>query len=206
MPRGAHPLSCHPGGLLPVPVGEKLPRASDGVTPETMSIQVERATIPCTVCATKVTELRRGRCWSCYTRWADARPVGRGAACQVCGDKRRENLRLLELHARSLPFCHNCAARTIKLENVPEAIDELRALLRRDRRNGDRRTGRADRRLFPRERRVGDRRAMGVRAPGDNDPAVFLPELVDLIIELDDHDIEVVEETVVRERPRAPGP
>jgi hypothetical protein len=27
-----------------------------------------------------VTELRRGRCWGCYMRWAESRPVGRGAA------------------------------------------------------------------------------------------------------------------------------
>ena len=95
-----------------------------------MSIEIERATIPCGSCGAMVTELRRGRCWGCYSKWAELRPVPRGASCAVCEERRRENLRLIELHSRSVTFCHICAARTLKLARVPSSIDELRRLLR----------------------------------------------------------------------------
>ena len=85
-----------------------------------MSVEVERATLPCGVCGAAVTELRRGRCWGCYTRWAESRPVGRGASCIVCGEKRRAQLKLVELHGRSLPFCHGCAAQVMRLPEVPD--------------------------------------------------------------------------------------
>src|ERR1035438_10828460 len=42
---------------------------------ENMSVEVDRATLPCSVCGAAVTELRRGRCWGCYTRWAES-PIG----------------------------------------------------------------------------------------------------------------------------------
>ena len=85
-----------------------------------MSVEVERATLPCGVCGAGVTELRRGRCWGCYMRWAESRPVGRGAACTVCGEKRRAQLKLVELQGRSLPFCHGCAAQVMRLPEVPD--------------------------------------------------------------------------------------
>ena len=123
-----------------------------------MSVEVERATIPCNVCGAHVSELRRGRCWGCYTRWVEARPVGRGAACLICFEKRRAQLKLMELHSRSVPICHGCGARILRLENIPETIDGVRLALKRDRRDADRRDGGLDRRIFPRERRVGERR------------------------------------------------
>src|SRR6478672_9168859 len=104
-----------------------------------MSVEVERATLPCNVCGAGVTELRRGRCWGCYTRWADTRPVGRGASCAICAEKRRGMLKLVELKGRSLPFCHGCAANLLRLPEIPESVEELRHALRRDRRDGDRR-------------------------------------------------------------------
>jgi hypothetical protein len=164
-----------------------------------MSIQIERPTLPCSVCGTQVTELRRSRCWRCYSHWADARPVGLGASCTICNDKRRDNLRLLELKGKSIPFCHNCAGRTIKLDQIPEAIDELRHLLNRDRRDNERRNESRDHRLFPRERRVGDRRTMG--RSDHTDPHIFMPELLEYVIELEEDDIEVIEQTNVREIP-----
>ena len=91
-----------------------------------MSVEVERATLPCNVCGAAVTELRRGRCWGCYTRWAESRPVGRGASCTVCHEKRRNQLKLVELKGRSLPFCHGCAAQVLRLAEVPETVEELR--------------------------------------------------------------------------------
>lgn len=166
-----------------------------------MSIEVERATVACNACGAQVVELRRGRCWSCYTRWAELRPVPRGAACVVCHDRRRDNLRLVELHSRSVALCHLCAAHVVKLSSVPKSLDELRQLLTRDRRAKDRRDDGRDRRLFPRERRVGDRRGPPrVSATEDTNPG-FMPDFNDLEIEISEADIEEVEQTLVRERP-----
>jgi hypothetical protein len=150
-----------------------------------------------------VTELRRGRCWACYTKWAEMRPVPRGACCTVCDERRRENLRLIELHNRSVTMCHICAARTLKLAKVPGTVGELRLLLMRDRRAADRRGDGRERRVFPRERRVGDRRGPP-RAScfSDTSPGFVMPEFEDIEIEIADADIEVVEQTLVRERPR----
>ena len=127
--------------------------------------------MPCSVCGAAVSELRRGRCWGCYTRWAESRPVGRGASCAVCHEKRRNQLKLVELKGRSLPFCHGCAAQVLRLVDVPETIDELRLVLRRERRDGDRREGeKVDQRIFPRERRVGERRGPSRDGYADTDP------------------------------------
>jgi hypothetical protein len=167
-----------------------------------MSVEVDRATVPCGVCGTQVLELRRGRCWDCYRQWAELRSVGRGAACSVCQERRREHLRLIEVRNRSLPLCFLCAARTLKLEQVPLTLEGLRERLRRERRALERRDGGLDRRIFPRERRVGDRRDTP-RAAGsrDTDPAMVFPELDDLVIEIDENDIEEIELTQVRVRP-----
>ena len=164
-----------------------------------MSVHVERATLPCNVCGAAVTELRRGRCWGCYTRWADSRPVGRGAACGVCYEKRRAQLRLVEIHGRSLPFCHGCAAAVVRLPDVPATIEEIRHALRRDRRDADRRDGgKVDQRIFPRERRVGERRGPAREAFADTDPRIHLQDVEDVIIELRDDDLEEMDQTVVK--------
>ena len=122
----------------------------------------------CEVCNAKVAELRRGRCWGCYTRWAEHRAVGLGATCAICADPRREHLRLVELHAQWTPMCHNCGARAARLTPMPESVDALRTRLTRDRRARDRRDARPDTRVFPRERRTTDRRTAGdsVRSDG----------------------------------------
>jgi hypothetical protein len=149
-----------------------------------------------------VTELRRGRCWGCYTKWAEMRPVPRGASCAVCEERRRDNLRLVELHSRSVTLCHICAARTLKLVPIPTTIDGLRSLLLRDRRQNDRRGDGFERRIFPRERRVGDRRGPPRASTfSDTNPGFVMPEFEDIEIEIQDADIEVVEQTLVRERP-----
>ena len=148
-----------------------------------------------------MTELRRGRCWGCYSRWAESRPVGRGAACTICLEKRRSQLRLVELKGRSLPFCHGCAAQILRMAEVPDSIDELRHALRRDRRDGDRRDGETiDQRIFPRERRVGERRGPSREAYADTDPGMRLSELEELVIELAEDDMEDVDQTQVRIR------
>jgi hypothetical protein len=169
-----------------------------------MSVEVERATIPCNVCGAHVTELRRGRCWGCYTRWVEARPVGRGAACLICFEKRRDQLKIMELHTRSVPICHGCGARILRMENIPETIDGVRLALKRDRRDGDRRDNGLDRRIFPRERRVGERRNPPRSAFADTDPGVeatMLADMDEIIVELQEADMEEVEQTQVRESP-----
>jgi hypothetical protein len=155
-----------------------------------MSVEVERATLPCNVCGAAVIELRRGRCWGCYTRWTESRPVGRGASCTVCAEKRRGLLKLVELKGRSLPFCHGCAAMVIRLADVPETITELRNLLRRERRHLDRREGKADARLFPRERRVGERRGPPRAAFADTDPRIRLGDYDDIVVEIANRELE----------------
>jgi hypothetical protein len=119
----------------------------------------------------------------------------------VCQEKRRDHLRLVELHNKSVPLCHVCAARTLKLGDVPPSLDGLRAQLRRDRRADDRRTDGLDRRIFPRERRVGERRGTPHARRGDTDPSIALPDFDDLIIEVQDGDIEEIEQTAVKQRP-----
>ena len=136
----------------------------------------------CEVCHAKVAELRRGRCWGCYSRWTEARPVGVGAACCICNERRRDNLRMVELLRAWMPMCHNCAAKATVLAPMPQTMDELRRRLARDRRAADRRAGtKPDDRVFKRERRGLERRAMGL-ANGD-----------DLML-LDEDDILMIEE------------
>jgi hypothetical protein len=170
-----------------------------------MSVEVERATLPCGVCGAAVTELRRGRCWGCYTRWAESRPVGRGAACAICAEKRRAQLKLVELQGRSLPFCHGCAAQVVRLPDLPGTIDGIRQALRRNRRDADRRNGKADQRIFPRERRVGERRGPTREAFADTDPRIHLADfaLDDVILELgpSDGDQGPTDQTQVKPNP-----
>jgi hypothetical protein len=159
----------------------------------------------CGLCGARVNELRRGRCWGCYSTWADQRAVGKGAACVVCDERRRDNLRMVEVHGRSLPMCHLCGFRTNRLEPVPVTIEGLRVMLRRDRRATDRRAGAMDTRVFPRERRDDERR----RPPRELAPGAY-PEVNTLpvlnlydVLELDVDDIDILEATTVALDPRA---
>ena len=170
-----------------------------------MSVEIDRATLPCGVCGARVTELRRGRCWGCYTRWGDSRPVGKGAACAVCGERRRGELRLMELHARTHAFCHSCAGRIARVDSLPATLAGIRNLLNRERRTGERRGEGLDRRLFPRERRVGERRnpPRGAVPPGDPSyENTMLADMEEIIVELQEADMEEVEQTQVRESAR----
>jgi hypothetical protein len=167
-----------------------------------MSVEVERATVPCGVCGAAVTELRRGRCWGCYMRWSESRPVGRGAACTICFEKRRDQLRLVELQGRSLPLCHGCASRIGRMDEVPESVESLRKALKRNRRDGERREGSLDHRVFPRERRVGERRTPPRDAYADTDPQLGPEHLDEVVIEVREEDVEEVEQTFVRKAER----
>jgi hypothetical protein len=112
----------------------------------------------CEVCNASVGELRRGRCWGCYTRWVEARPVGIGARCVTCNEKRRRVLKQVELYGNWKPMCFNCAGQVLGLEPMPATISDLKKLVSRERRDGDRRVGKSDTRVYMYERRVGDRR------------------------------------------------
>jgi hypothetical protein len=117
--------------------------------------------LECDVCSAKVNETRRGRCWGCYNRWAELRPVGVGARCVVCGERRRRVLRSIELLGTWQPACFNCHGQVLALDSVPATIADIRATLERERRRCDRRVGKADSRVFRYERRVGQRRGDG---------------------------------------------
>jgi hypothetical protein len=124
--------------------------------------------LECDVCSAKVSELRRGRCWGCYNRWVDARPVGLGARCIACGERRRRVLRSIELLGVWQPLCFNCHGQALALDPMPPTLPELKVALERERRNRDRRIGKPDTRVFRYERRVGERR--DVRTGDDGAP------------------------------------
>lgn len=86
------------------------------------------------------------------------RPVGLGAACLVCGERRRDNLRSVEFQRKWVPLCHTCSTRTFQLQPIPRTIEAVRQRLSRDRRWQLRRVGRTDQRFYPSNRRGGDRR------------------------------------------------
>jgi hypothetical protein len=112
----------------------------------------------CEVCNAKVGELRRGRCWGCYARWVDARPVGVGARCVTCTEKRRRVMKMVELLGGWYPMCFNCAGQIFQLEPMPPTLAALRDAVSRERRRVERRSGTPDPRVFRDERRVGERR------------------------------------------------
>ncbi|HTJ44985.1 MAG TPA: hypothetical protein VL463_22915 [Kofleriaceae bacterium] len=161
--------------------------------------------LDCDVCGAKVSELRRGRCWGCYNRWVDARPVGLGARCVTCGERRRRVLRSVELLGSWQPVCFNCHGQIHALVAVPPTMHELKDALERERRTRERRIGKPDTRVFRYERRVGQRRAdpsTSLRMTGDE-----LPIDDDMILEitieeapLESESAEVFEDlTMIRE-------
>ena len=108
--------------------------------------------------------LRRGRCSRCYDAWVRARPVGAGAGCVGCGNRRRDHLRHYEVGMRLNAaggrwtiLCHNCAASADKFNPPPRSLDALCERLARDRRWQERRYDRAHRDPVA-ERRANDLR------------------------------------------------
>jgi hypothetical protein len=96
--------------------------------------------------------LRRGRCQRCYDNWVRSRPVGVGANCVACSNRRHEQLRHFEVGLRLNAaggrwtiLCHNCAATADIMTPPPRSIDALCQRLSRDRRWQDRRYDRAHR-------------------------------------------------------------
>ncbi len=149
---------------------------------DTKHEQQHTHSLTCEACGSHVPALRRGRCPFCYLRWTETRPVGLGAACAVCGERRRENLRSVEFQRKWLNMCHNCATRTFQMQPLPSTIEAIRQRLSRDRRWRERRVGRNDQRIFRKERRVGERRQA-------------LPTTLGEYIDAADLVVEIVEET-----------
>ena len=98
-----------------------------------------------------------------------ARPIGIGASCAGCEDRRRIHLRYFEIGlqtnvpgGRWIVLCHNCVAFAESLNPPARSIEGLKMRLYRDRRWGDRRAeavGRArSREGQALERRATDRR------------------------------------------------
>jgi hypothetical protein len=154
------------------------------------------------VCSAKVHELRRGRCWGCYARWVDARPVGLGARCISCHEKRRRFLRTVELFGGWKPMCFNCEGQLSQLDPAPLSLEALKVAVSRERRRRDRRIGKADTRVFRYERRVGDR-----RSGRETDPMVDDDMIIEVIVEGDagydamDSDLTQIRELVRELRP-----
>ncbi len=148
----------------------------------------------CEVCSAKVSELRRGRCWGCYARWVDSRPVGMGAKCVTCSEKRRKVLRAVELFGSWKPMCFNCSGQLLTLNPMPNTIADLRIAVSRERRRNDRRIGKADSRVFRYERRVGDRRAgRDEMMPIDDDM------IIEVSVNMDPEPVEFEDLTTIRE-------
>jgi hypothetical protein len=146
----------------------------------------------CEVCNALVNELRRGRCWGCYSRWVDARPVGLGARCITCNEKRRRCLKAVELFGAWKPMCFNCAGQMTALEPMPPTLAALKEAVSRERRKRDRRYGKPDTRVFRYERRVGERRSGRDDCPTVDD---------DMIIEVsyDAFEVDVEDQTQIRD-------
>jgi hypothetical protein len=148
------------------------PPPSPGFTPELM--------VNCTACGAPSGEqapLRRGRCPSCYDVWLRRKPVGLGAACLSCGERRRDVLRPFELARAWVVLCRNCAARAERLDPMPWFAEGLHMGLTRERRYTDRRGDVfSDDGYGGPERRDDDRRE---RPPAEPEPVTNVPEPVD---------------------------
>ena len=104
-----------------------------------------RAEGRCGGCGQGATHMRRGLCSACYARWVRARPVGLGASCAACADRRIDHLRHYELRGLWVVLCHNCCARGERVAPAARSLDALLLALRRERRvSGERRTAAED--------------------------------------------------------------
>ncbi|HSD89102.1 MAG TPA: hypothetical protein VLB44_16350 [Kofleriaceae bacterium] len=87
------------------------------------------------------------------------RPVGLGARCLTCSEKRRRFLKTVELFGGWRVMCFNCHGVAVSLDPMPPTISLLKEAVSRERRKRDRRWGKPDGRVFVYERRVGERRS-----------------------------------------------
>jgi hypothetical protein len=87
------------------------------------------------------------------------RPVGAGAKCITCSERRRRLLKSVELFGRWQPMCFSCSGQVLSLSPLPATLADLKDAVSRERRCDDRRSGRPDARVFQYERRAGQRRS-----------------------------------------------
>ena len=147
------------------------------------SLSLASEPLACGVCRAHVHELRRGRCWGCYARWVEARPVGLGAHCVSCHEKRRRFLKAIELYGAWRVLCFNCDGQLAQLDPLPMTLEALRVAVSRERRRRDRRFGKPDTRVFRYERRVGERRTGREAYPLVEDDMI-----IEVILDDDDDD------------------
>lgn len=136
----------------------------------------------CGGCGQGASQLRRGRCAACYARWVRERPVGLGATCASCGDRRLAHLRHFELRGLWVVLCHNCCARADRLSALPRSVDGLLLCLRRERRQTDRRgaaAGGSDLWYAAADRRAEGRRASDGERPHDVECLVIESQALD---------------------------
>lgn len=157
----------------------------------------------CELCNARVHELRRGRCWGCYARWVEARPVGLGARCVTCHEKRRRFLKSVELFGSWQPMCFNCAGQVAMLDPMPRTIAALREAVSRERRRRDRRIGKPDTRVFRYERRVGERRSGREELPSVDDDMIIEVTIEEPVLDTGDdfEDLTRIRELVLELRP-----
>lgn len=156
-------------------------------------MQSTQSHLICEMCGARVATLRRGRCWVCYIRWAESRPVGQGASCVVCNDRRRENLRMVEFHRTWLAMCHNCGTNAYRLSPLPRTIEGLRQRLSRDRRWQQRRDDAEETRARPKERRNLDRRVIGRGAMDEwEDAEQLIIEICEAAVDVGDCELTVI--------------
>jgi hypothetical protein len=98
----------------------------------------------------------------------------------MCGERRREFLKSIELLGNWMPICHACASRAAKLSPLPQTVGEIRRALMRERRTRERRRGVPDSRVFQYERRGSERRA----SRGSGDAVAVDDEMIIAIMDL----------------------
>ena len=123
----------------------------------------------------------------------------------MCGDRRRNLLKSVELLGAWVPICHNCSALASTLQPMPQSMAEIRDTLNRDRRGDDRRWGKRDSRVFRHNRRGDDRRLPRETGESGVDESMII-EISELVSELELLSIEVagksrVDLTCIQERP-----
>lgn len=78
--------------------------------------------------------LRRGMCRACYLRHWRGTALPDGAACVVCRERRRMVLRWTRLGHGRVVTCQNCGFIADKARPRPRTLEELEAILTRERR------------------------------------------------------------------------
>jgi len=80
--------------------------------------------------------LRRGMCRACYLRHWRGTALPEKAACACCQEKRRIVLRWTRVGTKRVVTCQNCGFVADKARPRPGSLDELKALMARERRQG----------------------------------------------------------------------